>query len=123
MVTWLVDAENVRRSLWPNLPPERLVELCRGWAEREGVRIAVVFDGAAPGGLVGERALDERCTLVGAGSAGADDRIAALAAELRETGTAFALVTSDGALRARAGGGAEPVVGGGRFARELTGEA
>ena len=31
----IVDAENVRRSLWPNLSPEELVERTRAWAARE----------------------------------------------------------------------------------------
>jgi hypothetical protein len=44
----LVDAPNVRRSLWPNLSPERLVELLARWAEREGVEAVAVFDGPAP---------------------------------------------------------------------------
>ena len=32
----IVDAENVRRSLWPNLSPEELVARARAWAAREG---------------------------------------------------------------------------------------
>jgi len=30
----LVDAENVRRSQWPNISEEELVELVREWAKR-----------------------------------------------------------------------------------------
>src|SRR5450759_3642389 len=37
----LVDARNVLRSQWPNLPEEELVERCRAWAEREGLRAVV----------------------------------------------------------------------------------
>jgi hypothetical protein len=32
MALVVVDAENVRRSLWPNMPPEELVERVRAWA-------------------------------------------------------------------------------------------
>jgi hypothetical protein len=46
----------------------------------------------------------------------ADDRIAREAAELEGP---YWLVTSDRALRERAGAGAERVIGGGSFAREL----
>jgi predicted RNA-binding protein with PIN domain len=101
----LVDAENVRRSLWPNLSREELVERCSAWGAREGHEVVVVFDGRGPAGAV---------------SAGgsADDWIARRAAELTGAGTAFHVVTSDRALRARVSG-AERVLGGGAFAREL----
>ena len=46
----LVDAPNVRRSLWPNLSPERLVERLARWAEAEGAEAVAVFDGPAPTG-------------------------------------------------------------------------
>ena len=106
MALVLVDAENVRRSLWPNLAPDELVARCAAWAAREGHEAVVVFDGAAPGGAV---------------SAGgsADDWIAARAAELREARTPFVVVSSDRGLRARIRG-AERLVGGGAFARTLT---
>ena len=42
----VVDAENVRRSTWPNLSKEELVERCRAWANDEGMRLLVVFDGS-----------------------------------------------------------------------------
>jgi predicted RNA-binding protein with PIN domain len=93
----LVDALNVLRSTWPNIPAREFVDLCSEWADREGVRAVVVFDGAAP----------------------ADDWIARRAAELREQGTRFWLVTSDRELRSRAGPGAERTIGGGSFARTL----
>ena len=89
-----VDAENVRRSLWPNIPREELVDLVGRWAEREGVEPRVVFEG------------DEI----------ADDRIAREAAELDRP---YWLVTSDRGLRDRAAARAERVIGGGSFAREL----
>lgn len=115
-----MDARNVLRSRWPNIPEPRLVELCRRWAEREGVRAVVVFDGRAPGHGVGERAEDERTTVVGTGAESADDWLTRAAGELRREARPFVLVTSDRELRARAGGGAERIVGGGAFAGELT---
>ncbi|MGN6431706.1 MAG: hypothetical protein ACTHNB_13405 [Gaiellaceae bacterium] len=106
----LVDAPNVRRSLWPNLSPERLVDLLAEWAEREGVDAVAVFDGPAPAPVEGVE-------VIGTGRESADDWIARRAAELDEP---FVLVTSDRELRERAGARAERVVGGGSFARELT---
>ena len=91
----LVDAENVRRSLWPNLSPEELVARAHAWAEREGHELRVVFEG--------ERS--------------ADDEIAALAAS---HDGALWVVTSDRELRERVAPYAERVIGGGSFARELT---
>ena len=90
-----VDAENVRRSAWPNVSGPELVRLVADWAAREGVEPRVVFES------------DET----------ADDRIAReAAAEDR-----YWLVTSDRGLRARAGGRAERVIGGGSFLRRLRG--
>ena len=109
----LVDCENVRRSLWPNLSPERLLELLARWAESQGVEVVAVFDGAAPEAIAG-------VDVVGTGPESADDRIAARAAELQEP---YLLVTSDRELRERAGRGAEQVIGGGSFARTLQAEA
>ncbi len=103
----VVDAENVRRSVWPNIGREQLVELCRAWAEESGRRAVVVFDGAAPGGLESGPA----CVVVGAGGS-ADDWIA-------DAVGPYWLVTSDRALRERATG-AVRTLGGGAFARELT---
>jgi len=105
----LVDAPNVRRSLWPNLSPERLVELLARWAESEGAEAIAVFDGPAPEPVAGVE-------VVGTGSESADDWISRKAAELTEP---YVLVTSDRELRERAGGNAERIVGGGAFAREL----
>jgi hypothetical protein len=92
--TVVVDAENVRRSIWPNVSGERLVELVRRWAEERGYDYRVVFEGP-----------DES----------ADDRIVRETTELDR----YWLVTSDRELRERAGGRAECVVGGGAFIREL----
>ena len=44
----LVDAENIRRSTWPNIGKEELVELVRAWAEATNSPALVVFDGQAP---------------------------------------------------------------------------
>jgi len=105
----LVDAPNVRRSLWPNLSPERLVELLARWAESEGAEAVAVFDGPAPEPVAGVE-------VVGTGSESADDWISRKAAELTEP---YVLVTSDRELRERAGENAERILGGGAFAREL----
>ena len=105
----LVDAPNVRRSLWPNLSPERLVELLARWAEAAGVEAIAVFDGPAPEAVAGVE-------VVGTGRESADDWIATRATELAEP---YALVTSDRELRERAGANAERIIGGGAFAREL----
>ena len=106
----LVDAPNVGRSLWPNLSPERLVELLASWATEQGADVIAVFDGPAPDPVAG-------IEIVGTGSESADDWITRKAAELSEP---FTLVTSDRELRARAGRNAERIIGGGAFARELT---
>jgi len=95
--------------LWPNLSPERLVELLARWAESEGAEAVAVFDGPAPEPVAGVE-------VVGTGSESADDWITRKAAELTEP---YVLVTSDRELRERAGGNAERIVGGGAFAREL----
>lgn len=94
MVTVFVDAENVRRSQWPNLPRDELVELVEAWGKHEGVRPVVVFEGNET----------------------ADDRIAREAAA--HDGP-YWLVTSDRGLRKRAGGRAQRVIGGGSFLKEV----
>jgi predicted RNA-binding protein with PIN domain len=108
VATVLVDAENVRRSRWPNIGRERLVELVAAWADEHGHEAVVVFDGDAPDGAVGS------------GSESADAWIAQRAAELTARGEPYWLVTSDRGLRADAAGGAERTIGGGSFVRELT---
>jgi predicted RNA-binding protein with PIN domain len=110
----LVDALNVLRSTWPNIPTRELVELCREWTATTGSLVVVVFDGEAPG-----CGADERVEVVSTGARSADDWIACEAARLRESGARFWLVTSDRELRARAGPGAERTIGGGTFARTL----
>ena len=44
----VVDAENARRSRWPNLSRRQLVDRARAWAAREGHDLLVVFDGPPP---------------------------------------------------------------------------
>ena len=94
----LVDAENVRRSVWPNLSREELVERVERWAEREGVRAQVVFEGR------GETA---------------DDRIVAKAAKLHEQDEEVWVATSDRELRERLKPYAKRIIGGGSFARTI----
>jgi predicted RNA-binding protein with PIN domain len=112
--TVLVDARNVLRSQWPNIPEDELVRLCCDWAERNGLHAVVVFDGTAPGGTV-----TGSCTVVGTGRETADEWLSRRAEELRTDGRRFWLVTSDRALRAAAGRGAERTIGGGSFANQL----
>jgi hypothetical protein len=107
----LVDARNVLRSRWPNIPEHRLVELAREWARRNGVEVLLVFDGRAPVAAV---------DVVGTGAESADDSIAREASRLASARRPYWLVTSDRELRARAGGAAARVIGGGSFAGELT---
>jgi uncharacterized protein YaiI (UPF0178 family) len=108
----LVDAPNVRRSLWPNLSAEWLVELLAAWATREGVEAIAIFDGRAPEPVHGVQ-------VVGTGSESADDWIARRVTELEGP---YMLVTSDRELRKRAGANAARVIGGGAFARVLVGQ-
>jgi YacP-like NYN domain len=115
MATVLIDARNVLRSQWPNVPEDELVRRCRDWAERHDHEIVVVFDGRAPGGVVGAERLDERATLVGSDRESADDWLAREAP--RHPGAW--LVTSDRELRERAGSEAARIVGGGSFLGEL----
>jgi hypothetical protein len=99
----VVDAENVRRSAWPNVSKEELVARARAWAEREQADLLVVFDGAPP---------EDAHDLVGSGARSADDVIA-------ELDGPFRLVSSDRGLRERVGDRAETITGGGSFLHEL----
>jgi hypothetical protein len=103
-----VDARNVLRSRWPNIPEDELVELTRRWADDHGLNAVLVFDGAAPPGGIGT------------GGESADDWLTREAGRLAEAGEPYWLVTSDRELRDRAGGAAEKVIGGGSFVREIT---
>jgi hypothetical protein len=111
MTVVLVDARNVLRSRWPNIPEEELVELCRAWASANSVEVLVVFDRRAPV-AAGD--------VVGTGAESADDWITREAERLAEDGRPYWLVTSDRELRARAGGHAERTIGGGSFAGRLS---
>jgi hypothetical protein len=108
----LVDARNVLRSRWPNIPADGLVRGVEQWAAGEGVEPVIVFDGRAP-------EVDTEAQVVGTGRQIADDWITDEAARLAAEGTAYWLVTSDRELRERAGGAAERVIGGGTLARLL----
>ena len=94
MATVLVDAENVRRSVWPNMPGEELMERSAAWGEHEGHDVQVVWEGSESG----------------------DDQIARLAKELEPP---VWVVTSDRGLRERVRDHAERIIGGGSFARSL----
>ena len=94
MATVLVDAENVRRSTWPNIERRELEALCDRWAERNGHEVVVVWEAAEP----------------------ADDQIAR---DARLVPKPVWVVTSDRALRDRVRSEAEQLLGGGSFAREL----
>jgi YacP-like NYN domain len=91
----LVDAENVRRSTWPNIPEAELGRLCANWAKRHGHDVRVIWEAAET----------------------ADDRIAR---EVEELEGPVWVVTSDRGLRERVQRQADRIVGGGSFARELT---
>jgi len=101
----VVDAENVRRSQWPNLSPAELVARARAWAARERHELLVVFDGEAP------EAADDVV-----GSAYADDEIVA---RVESSDGAAWVVTSDRELRRRVDGRADRILGGGSFARAI----
>lgn len=92
--TVLVDAENVRRSLWPNMPKDELEELSANWGRTHGHEVVVVWEGPES----------------------ADDRIARQVLELEPP---IWVVTSDRELRERVSNRAERIIGGGSFAREL----
>jgi hypothetical protein len=94
MAIVLVDAENVRRSLWPNMPGDELEERSNTWGDREGHQVTVVWEGDESG----------------------DDQIARL---VRELDPPVWVVTSDRGLRERVRDRAARIVGGGSFAREL----
>jgi hypothetical protein len=97
----VIDAENVRRSTWPNLSREKLVEKARAWARSRGVPILIVFDGSPP---------EDAPDLLGSGGRTADDVIAELDGPLW-------LVSSDRGLRERVRDRAEKIIGGGSFLR------
>jgi hypothetical protein len=103
VATVVIDARNVLRSEWPNIPEDELVAAARAWADAHGHEAVIVFDGDAPAGAIGS------------GRESADDWIAREAERLEPP---FWVVTSDRGLRARVAG-VERLLGGGAFAREL----
>jgi hypothetical protein len=105
MALVVVDAENVRRSVWPNVSRDELVRRVRDWAAAEGHEPLIVFDG-----MPSEEAPD----LIG--SRNADDRIVELAQELDGP---WWLVTSDRTLRQRVGHAPGRIIGGGTFVRAI----
>jgi hypothetical protein len=116
VVTVLVDAQNVRRSLWPNLAAEELVQRLGAWARDEGVQALAVFDGPPP-----DAPPHPAVAVAGTRRESADDLIVAEAAARAARGETVWLVTSDRGLRARAGSAAARTIGGGAFARLLAG--
>ena len=105
MALVLVDAENTRRSHWPNLSREELVRRAREWAAGEGHELLVVFDGPPP---------EDAPDLVGSNDA--DDAIVELAPGLDSPGW---LVTTERGLRVRVAHGPARVIGGGPFVRMI----
>jgi hypothetical protein len=105
MALVVVDAENVRRSQWPNVSRAELVRRARDWAEREAHELLIVFDGQPP---------EDAPDLVGAPNA--DDEIVELAHGFDRP---WWLVTTDRALRERVGDAPERIVGGGTFVRAI----
>lgn len=122
-LTVLIDARNVARSQWPNIADQRLVDPCWSWAAEAGYEVVAVFDGVAPGDVVGRRELGPGCTVVGSGRRSADSWIEREARRYQDQKRQYWLVTSDRLLRSVAGVHAERTVGGGAFADELTGES
>jgi len=96
LATVLVDGENVRRSVWPNMGRSELEQLSRDWGSGHGHDVIVVWEGAES----------------------ADDRIAR---DVRELTPPLWVVTSDRELRERVADHVDRLVGGGSFARELRG--
>jgi predicted RNA-binding protein with PIN domain len=90
----LVDGENVRRSVWPNIARAELEEWSRAWGREHGHDVVVVWEGAET----------------------ADDRIAR---DVQELTPPLWVVTSDRELRERVADHVERTLGGGAFAREL----
>lgn len=89
-----MDGENVRRSIWPNLSREDLLERAAVWGQTHGYAVSVVWEGATS----------------------ADDVIAE---RVRDLAPPIWVVTSDRQLRERVAPYAERLLGGGSFVREL----
>ena len=113
MARVFIDGENVRRSRWPNVSREELVELVREWAAERPHKVVIVFDGSAPKGED-----SGGVAVVGSGAESADDRLVSEAKASSGTVEQW-LITSDRALRARAEPYVDRIVGGGSFLGEL----
>lgn len=94
VATVLVDGENVRRSLWPNMARDELERRAAAWGAANGHEVVVVWES----------------------SESADDTIAR---QVRELEPPLWVATSDRELRGRVADHVERVVGGGSFARQL----
>jgi predicted RNA-binding protein with PIN domain len=94
MAAVLVDGENVRRSVWPNIDRTELERLASAWAQANGHDVVVVWESQES----------------------ADDRIVR---EARAHTDHVWVVTSDRELRERLHGHVQRTIGGGTFAREL----
>jgi hypothetical protein len=94
VATVLVDGENVRRSVWPNIPRDELERRAGAWGDEHGHEVLVVWEGPQT----------------------ADDLIAR---EVHELPPPLWVVTSDRELRSRVADHVERIVGGGSFARQL----
>jgi rRNA-processing protein FCF1 len=94
VATVLVDGENVRRSVWPNIGRGALEDRSRAWGREHGHEVVVVWEGSVT----------------------ADDTIAR---EVRQREPPLWVVTSDRELRERVADHTERVIGGGSFARQL----
>jgi rRNA-processing protein FCF1 len=107
----VVDAENVRRSIWPNVTLDELVELCDRHAHAAAVEVVVVLD--RPAAVEGS----DRLRLVAADGRSADDLIVELAGTLAP-GVAT-VATSDRGLRVRLADSGVSFLGGGALVRDL----
>ena len=120
----VVDAENVRRSIWPNLSATELVARTRVWAEHEGHELLVVFDGRADNRPRHPR--HDRVVRLGA-APGEHDLTGAHTRQLGDLIVAAVdgaespvwVVTSDRELRRRVEERAERILGGGSFVRSI----
>jgi hypothetical protein len=94
VATVLIDGENVRRSTWPNVSRDELVERVARWGAQRGHAARVVWESRES----------------------ADD---AIAKEVRALQPPVWVVTSDRELRRRVAPHVERVIGGGTFLRDL----
>ena len=101
----IVDAENVRRSQWPNLSHEGSSD-----ARESGPHVKATSYRSS------STARRPRTRRTSCGSRDADDAIVELAAPIDDP---WWLVSSDRGLRERVGDGPERVIGGGSFLRSI----